>query len=279
MIFELDFRDRDTGGAVTAGVLTELGSGVSGPAALDLLRIERAITILTHGFNVNRPDGRGKLLNLARDLPAVSNFAIVNLLWPGDHWVGPISYPFEGDDADDTAAMLVKFLQDAGLPATVPISFITHSLGARVALETMKALAGTHDFRQVCLMAAAVDDDCLSDPNLYRHAVEAADRVAVLHSREDEVLRFAYPLGDLLEAFLFWRDSPGLALGYHGPRPSGEYSLVPSTVIDFGIPDQRGSDHGDYLWALPDVPQNDEHRSAAAYANAVLANEAHPLYP
>jgi hypothetical protein len=279
MIFELDFRDHDTGGAVTAGVLTEVGSGVSGPAALDLLRIEPAVTILTHGFNINRPEGRDKLRNLARDLPAASNSAIVYVLWPGDHWVGAISYPFEGDDADDTAAMLVRFLQDAQLPATVPISFVTHSLGARVALETMKALAETHDFRQVCLMAAAVDDNCLSDPNLYRHAVETASRVAVLHSREDEVLRFAYPIGDLFQAFLFWRDSAGLALGYHGPRPSGEDGLVPSTVIDFGIPDQRGSDHGDYLWAPPDVPQNDEHRSAASYANAVLANEAHPVYP
>jgi hypothetical protein len=161
----------------------------------------------------------------------------------------------------------------------VPISFVTHSLGARVALETMKALAETHDFRQVCLMAPAVDDDCLSDPNLYRHAVEAAGRVAVLHSREDEVLRFAYPLGDLLQAFLFWRDSVGLALGYHGPRASDEDDLVPSTVINYGIPDRRGSDHSDYLWALPDAPQNDEHRSAAAYANAVLANEADPVYP
>jgi hypothetical protein len=279
MIFELDFRDRDTGGAVTAGVLTEVASGVSGPAALDLLRIEQAITILIHGFNVNRTDGRDKLHNLAMDLPSASSSAIVTLLWPGDHWVGPISYSFEGDDADDTAAMLVNFLEDAQLPATVPISFVTHSLGARVALETMKALAGAHDVRQVCLMAAAVDDDCLSDPNFYRHAVEAAGRVAVLHSREDEVLRFAYPLGDLLQAFLFWRDSAGLALGYHGPRPRGQDDFVPSTVIDFGIADQRGSDHGDYLWALPDVPQNNEHRSAAAYANAVLANEANPVYP
>ena len=279
MIFELDFRDRDTGGAVTAGILTEVNSGVSGPEALDLLRIEPAITILTHGFNVNRPEGRDKLRNLAHDLPAASNSAILNVLWPGDHWVGAISYPFEGKDADDTAAMLVRFLQDAQLFVTVSISFVTHSLGARVALETMKALAGTHDFRQVCLMAAAVDDDCLSDPNLYRYAVEAASRVAVLHSREDEVLRFAYPVGDLLQAFFFWRESAGLALGYHGPRASGKDGSVPSTVINFGIPEQRDSDHGDYLWALPNVPQNNEHRSAAAYANAVLANEAHPVYP
>ena len=72
--------------------------------------------------------------------------------------------------------------------------------------------------KQLCLTAAAVDDYCLGYDLDYRDTALQAERVSVLASRKDRVLRYAYPAGDLLQALcFFWTDTAGLALGYHGP--------------------------------------------------------------
>lgn len=126
-------------------------------------------------------------------------------------------------------------------------------------------------------MAPAVDDFSLADVHDYRHAVEEATCVAVLHSTPDKVLRWAYPAGDLLQAFVFFgRDTAGLALGYHGPRPADSNPRhVPTNVLDEAI-GQRGAGHGDYL---PDDLPNGKQVSAAAYADALVAGAPQPSYP
>jgi hypothetical protein len=75
---------------------------------------------------------------------------------------------------------------------------------------------------ELCLTAAAVDDDCMAHTQ-YEHARENADRVSVLASRKDLVLRLAFPAGDFVsDVMLGDDDSPWrMALGYHGPRPRG----------------------------------------------------------
>ena len=279
MIFELDLRDRDVGGAVTGGILTDRVSGLSGPSAVDHLRTYGSVRVLTHGFNVSRADGRTKLANLAADLGPGDATAVLLVLWPGDHWTGALSYSFEGRDADASAVALARFLLDVNFPPATRLSFVTHSLGARVAMETIKRLDGRLEVDSACLMAPAVDDDCLADRAVYGRVVDAMRRVAVLSSREDEVLKYAYPVGDLLQAFLFWRDSAGYALGYNGPRNKSDRQKVPAKVIGFAIPDNRNADHGDYLWGLPDVTKTHEHGSAAHYARDVLQGRAEPVYP
>lgn len=250
-----------------------------GLGTLENLQIEPKITVLLHGFNVNYEEGKDALLRLAKLLPSAGDGAVVATLWPGDHWLGPLSYSFEGRDADDTAAELAKFLGDVVRP-TANIAFVAHSLGCRVAMETTdRLISAGHDPQQVCLMAAAIDDYSLASPDAYLATTEGVARVAALSSRADKVLRFAYPAGDLFQAFVFTDDMAGLALGYHGARshkPSG--TPVPVNVLDVRIPKAKkgnGVGHGDYL---PAKQANDKQRSAARFADAVIAGADSPAY-
>jgi hypothetical protein len=284
VIYVLSFRDesRDRGGPVLGGRLRRLDpAGVTeGLPAGDALAAEERVVFLVHGFNVSLREGEQALCDFAASLPSHRNVGLVATLWPGDHFLGAASYPFEGRDADDTAFELARFIEDTLAPQT-PISFAAHSLGSRVVLGAMGRLSEEYPVEQVCVMAAAVDDFSLADADVYRTAVEKSERVAVLSSENDEVLRFAYPAGDLLQSFLFfWREQSGLALGYRGPRRAGD-APVPSNVLHEPIPDDREADHGDYLpKGLPsDEKQAKNRRSAAAFADQVLAGREQPGYP
>lgn len=275
MNFVLDLRSANTGGAVVPARLTE--------GRLEDLQFAAQVTFLLHGFNVNRPEGHDSLLGFANLLPASAARATVAVLWPGDSRLGALSYSFEKRDAEDSAAELVKFIRD-NLRGHPRLSFVAHSLGSRVTLHTVRALAGQgFALDQVCLMAAAVDDDSLAASAVYRKAADAAARVAVLHSRSDTVLRHAYPMGDWLQSFVYWGEVSGAALGLRGPRahaPSAEG--VPKNVRACEIAKSRRARHSDYL---PDQvqasPQNQSANrlSAAAFAAAVLAGEPEPGYP
>jgi hypothetical protein len=87
----------------------------------------------------------------------------------------------------------------------------------------------------------------------------------------------AYPVGDLVQAFLFFRkDRRGAALGYHGPRPSGA-EVVPPNVFHVQVPEAPlAVDHGDYFpgGAVP----NEQQRRAAQFADAVLRGVDRPEY-
>lgn len=272
MNYLLSFRGKRKGGPVVPGRL-EAGPGLG---TLDGLRLEPKITVLLHGFNVNYEEGRGSLLRFATLLPSAQDGAIVATLWPGDHWLGPLNYSFEGRDADDTALELARFLGDVVRP-TASIALVGHSLGCRVAMMTADRLVSAgHDPRQVCLMAAAIDDYSLASPEAFLAATHGVARVAALSSQKDKVLRFAYPVGDLFQAFVFADDTVGLALGYHGPRPhKASGTSVPANVLDTRIPNERKVGHGDYL---PDKTPNSEQRSAARFADAVLAGADSPGY-
>ena len=134
MDYLLSCRNQKTGGPVVPGFL-EAGIGLG---TLSDLQLETRVTVLLHGFNVNRPEGRKSLLKLAGLLSASGGLLAV--LWPGDHWSGPLSYSFEGRDADDTAFELCLYLHD-NLRTDAGIGFVAHSLGCRVAMETIKRLA------------------------------------------------------------------------------------------------------------------------------------------
>ena len=278
MPFILDFRLDDRGGPVVPGILIDTLDGASGQAAIRRLAQVEQVVFLVHGFNVTRPRGRASLLKLAGLLPAARSQAVVGVLWPGDSWARAASYSFEGRDADDTAAQLVRFLGDI-FPRGATVSFAAHSLGCRVVLETVRALDAGFAVDQVALMAGAVDDYSLAWSRAYRAAVQRAKRVAVLASRCDDVLRLAYPIGDLLQAFLFfWRDEPGLALGYHGPRPVREpRQEVPDDVLPKQIDTASRVNHGDYLPSAKG-PTNKKQLAAAAWLDEVLSGKPQPTY-
>lgn len=280
MIYNLSFRNN--GGAVVPGRLTAHPPGSREVPIEGALIGYDQVTFLIHGFNVNEEEGIKSLSVLAELLPSALPGAIVFVLWPGDSPIGPLSYSFtEGHQADDTADELVKFII-SHMTLTTPINIIAHSLGCRVTMETAKKLHNMangqktiYPVKQICLMAGAIDDFSLSEPDDFRAAAERADRVAVLSSVEDEVLGLIYPLGDLIQAFIFfWKESAGMALGYRGPIAvkswfGGETHSIPGNVHPEPILENFGIDHGDYL--PPDKKNRDEWSAAAAFADAVVA--------
>lgn len=283
MIYRLSFRDlgRTTSGPVVPGQLQRWRDPDFGPpdqATLDTLAQEPKVTFLLHGFNVGRDEGTVALTRFAELLAGVPG-GLVATLWPGDSRLGGVTYPFEGSAADDTAQELVTFILERLRPCP-PISFASHSLGGRVVLSAMRLLAEAGvSVEQVCLMAPAVDDTVLADPHEFRQATALADRVGVLHSEEDNVLKWIYPVGDWLQAFIFfWREEAGFALGYGGPKPTRDDTL-PSNVIDIGV-GEHDVDHGHYLPpADPATGVIGRQTSAAHYASELLTEVDHPTYP
>ncbi len=272
MNYYLDFRSRNSGGPVMPGRLISMDGFVSGTE--DDLRNETRVVFLIHGFNLNRKDGQAELTRLAADLNKCAGAGLVVVTWPGDSWAKAAGYLLEGNDADDSARELARFI-DRVLGAGTQLLFVSHSMGGRVVMETLKRLpARRFVVSQVCVMAAAIDDFSLSWRRGYLGAVERAGRVSVLASQADQVLRLAYPAGDLLQSFLFfWKDVAGKALGLRGPR--GKDGLaVPANVLHRQIPDAAKVDHGDYISSAP----TEKHAAAARFADAVLAGEPDPPY-
>ncbi|HWX78816.1 MAG TPA: alpha/beta hydrolase [Steroidobacteraceae bacterium] len=264
-VFVLDLRSADVDGAVVPARLT-LGS-----PTMDVLQQCRQVAFLVHGFNVNRSDGAAQLQNLAQLLPAVGDGAVVAVLWPGDSMFGPLCYPFETNKADDSAVELAKFIND-NLPQRPSVSLVAHSLGSRLVMQTVQQLKimGV-TVNQVCLMAAAIDNDSLASTTDYRPAAAYASRVAVLYSPCDDVLKYAYPAGNLLSAFLHWTATAEAALGFTGPSTgSAPNGSVPGKVRATGIPAAEQVGHSDYI---PNAagPPSDKQLAAARYANLVLS--------
>ncbi|HJS88360.1 MAG TPA: alpha/beta hydrolase [Steroidobacteraceae bacterium] len=263
--FVLDLRSAPEGGAVVPARLTPPGG------SLDQLQQCGTVAFLVHGFNVNRATATGELQAFGTKLVALGSGAAVSVLWPGDSVVGPLCYPFETNKADDSAVELATFISDS-LPQRPAISFIGHSLGCRVVMETVRHLwIKDIPVAQVCVMAAAVDNDSLACAAEYFNAARYATRVAVLSSPADQVLQNAYPIGNLISAFLHWISTTDAALGYTGPRTSAlPPGTLPPEVQGVAIPAGARVNHGDYL-PDPGGAFNDKQLSAARFANAVIA--------
>jgi pimeloyl-ACP methyl ester carboxylesterase len=124
-----------------------------------------------------------------------------------------IDYPIEGEEAILSGRLLARFLDEQASEAA-SISFVSHSLGARLVLEALSGL--NRDARRLILMAGAIEDDCLS--NEYQEAANKAMEIYVLSSRSDWVLEFAFPIGNLAGEIVM-RGHPYFraALGIEGP--------------------------------------------------------------
>jgi esterase/lipase superfamily enzyme len=248
----------------------------SPPIRLQDLGRSPQLTFLLHGFAVNEREGRISLRNFAElvrnQLPNLDG-DVVALLWPGDDLLSPITYSLEERAADKTARMLADLIALTLRPAT-SVNFVAHSLGCRVVLEAMRWLRVrglTSD--QVVLMAGAVDADALARSTRYRDAVSTAKRVSVLSSQRDNVLKFAFPVGDFLAGVLFGGYTTR-ALGLVGPR-NADTEVVPRPVRSTKIPDRDNVGHHDYL---PGEHVADKQRAAAGYVAQSIRGDADPAY-
>ena len=235
------------------------------------------VLFLVHGFNVNRDNGYTGLGAFAQELQGKGPLSgllppqtslelavpgvdlVVPVLWPGD-WYLPINYPFVLPDARATGAHFADFaLSSATRMARV--SFFSHSFGARVMLEAVKATlsakaAYAAPIFDTAILAAAAASDTVLDDDYYADAVTALRRIVVVSAGTDQVLADAFPLGNAVEQAL-WANDEGLdvALGHSGPRLKAASAARSKTSwYDTGVLDPPvDQQHGDYIPAPGDT--------------------------
>lgn len=241
----LDVRLNSVGGPLAASVAVNQGTNIGNYLSLDISQFSadingRHVLIVSHGYNVNRQDGIACLSNWEGllQLPAPSVF--VGILWPGDSiWAHGLDYPEEPRIANDAGGLLAPFI-DAHFTNAASVSFASHSLGARVVLQTISKMQSR--VRRAMLMAGAIDDNCLDTE--YQAVAASVEKISVLASKKDEVLSALFPLGNFIggiiaEGHPWWH----AALGHTGPaNPKPGHFQAP-----YQIPNNWGYGHHDYL--------------------------------
>lgn len=228
----------------------------------------RDVLLATHGFHVDRGRGIAYLSQWRRFLGIDDNRFFVGVLWPGDSsWLPYLDYPAEGREAIKSGKILAAYLLNH-FHGVNSLSFASHSLGARVVLETVRNLTQDSPPQlkvvRLILMAGAIDDTCLV--NEYRDAASKVEKISVLASSCDDVLKWAFPGGNLLSGILtrgtpYWHG----ALGRYGPYPASQPQNLWQTP---NIPENWKFGHGNYInFDSPVVPPQVE---CAPFAPALV---------
>jgi hypothetical protein len=244
----LDVRLDPVGGVLAASVALHQGTGINNYVSLDLQQLLadiRGCNVLigTHGFHVNRADGIACLSNWEALLQLADPALFIGLLWPGDSiWAQGLDYPVEPRIANEAGQLVAPFI-DANFAGAASISFVSHSLGARVVLQTVANLS--LPVRRVVLMAGAIDDNCLVTE--FQTAAAKIGTISVLASKKDAVLAALFPLGNLIGGIIaaghpWWH----AALGHAGPSQRPANLQAP-----YEIPDGWDFGHHNYLQVDP----------------------------
>jgi hypothetical protein len=242
----LSTRVQSRGGPVAAEVKI-INSGLTGnllPKLQEAMQ-GRDVFFAVHGFNVNQQDGLDHL-GFWMDKVDLGNAVKIGILWPGDCFVPIfIDYVVEGHEAIRSGDLLSAFL-NANFTGAVQFSFASHSLGARVVLQTIRGLK--RNVRRVLLMAGAIDDNCLTDE--YADAAKSIDQISLITSKCDAVLAAAYPLGNPLQGIID-RGHPyyHAALGREGPSHPDQ--LASRLHSGWEIPKSHNYGHLDYIPGRP----------------------------
>jgi hypothetical protein len=247
MTYFLDLRAEGCGGSPADEVTVRRGDQAIDAAELVALVRGRDVLLGTHGFNVNRKNGIASLSSWETKLQ-LGSALFIGVLWPGDAKLPIfIDYPFEGDEAIRSGKLLGSFL-DKHLADVASLSFVSHSLGARMVLETIAQMGRSRVVRRLVLMAGAIEDNCLTSE--YRNSADKVERISVLASRGDWILEFAFPPGNLVRGIIsrghpYWSS----ALGREGPDPVRD-----NIAADWQIPDEWNYGHLDYLRQANSAP-------------------------
>ena len=245
MTFYLNFRSQAVAGSVVDPYLIQGDQAIPPNVTTVPLPVVdgffggKDLLFAVHGFNVDYRTAVSSFAVLDRALALGDSSVMIGVLWPGDWWIPAVNYPFEGSDAMDCGRRLAGYCA-AHFASARSISFLSHSLGARLVLEAVSNLP--RRIRLICLTAGAINRSCLEAE--YAAAARNADQICVLSSHEDTVLKLAYPIGDPISNILhddhtfFER-----ALGYDGPSNASR-TLVHGP---WQIPDDYNYKHSSYL--------------------------------
>jgi hypothetical protein len=207
-IGKLSVRLKPEGGGVRASVDIEKRPVVT----------KTNVIVLVHGFNVNREEGDTAyadfLLQFGKYFLSGCPFNIYQLFWPGDEKnkiLSAISYPVQIGTAIDSASRLFSFLLDekgvSGQP--MQLTFIAHSLGNRLVLETFSGLTVPHELRYYFGMASAVPVYKVEQRgDLYYPAILPQNSL-MLYSTSDPILHWAFPAGQTLRGEGFFPQAVG----------------------------------------------------------------------
>lgn len=250
MTYFMDLRMWKVGGELAKSVAVFEGTSIEDYNGVPLDELQKFVQgqhvlIGTHGFNVNREEGIACLANWEGMLRLPPSSVFVGLLWPGDSvWLHGLDYPEELSVADDAGALLGPFL-DAHFASAASISFASHSLGVRVILSAVAHMK--RKVSQLIVMAGAIDDTCFTGE--FQSVASSVDKISVLASRADTVLKDLFPIGnffgELLQPGHPWFRS---ALGRSGPA---DPTATPQFAPPFQIPDGWLVNHGDYIGVVP----------------------------
>jgi hypothetical protein len=246
----LDVRLDSVGGDLATTVAISQGTNIGNYQSYNPTQLQsdvrgRNILIGTHGFKVTRQDGIACLSNWEGLLQLAPSSIFLGLLWPGDSiWAHGLDYPLEPRVADDAGRLIGPFI-DANFAGAASVSFASHSLGARVILQTV--LNMSLPVRRVMLMAGAIDDNCLITE--FQDAAAKIQTISVLASTKDDVLSELFPLGNFVGGIIaaghpWWH----AALGHRGPASPKPGNLQ----APFQIPD--GWDYGHHNYLQVDAP-------------------------
>ncbi len=266
MTYFLNLRAGDYGAVCSPQLL--IGDGTQAPQGMTALYADslpilvkgKDVLLAAHGFNVGYSESLYSLGRLDQALATQPNEFFLGVSWPGDWVIPAINYPFEDSIASHAGGLLGAFC-NTYLKTARSISFASHSLGARVVLEAVKA--STRKVRTLCITAGAVNADCLTAE--YQAAANKCEAIRTLSSMEDLVLEFAYPPGDFLGDIL----DPDHALFEPALGRGGPETPYAGSVHPWEIPDGYHYDHGNYFPpSTPTIPPpngDDKWRAAVTF--------------
>jgi len=228
----------------------------------------KRVCFIVHGFNVNVDHGMKAGGPMAQEFENEGIFSaldissadiVVTVLWPGDGFI-VTSWFSAVTNTRDAGRKFSDLLISSAFGAT-SVSFVTHSLGARLVLETIMRTVdrvGAFPIEDAIFTAAAIADKTLDDER-YASAVAALKRIIILSSPKDDVLSSWFVAGDQIENFLWgnYRGN-GRAMGLQGPR-FRENSKARKKTFWYEINARQKHLHGDYMphgWERNTVPQN-----------------------
>jgi hypothetical protein len=226
--------------------------------------------IFVHGYNVSQADARESYARFRWWLEWFdTRVRVLELHWPGnlhEKWGGAASassFPYKIDIAWRCGRRLAIWLMRQ--PPGVRFTLIGHSLGCRLVVEAVAILRRFNAMRRlinVCLMAAAVP---VRHVEIRTFGPRPGDmtRWRILYSRGDQVLRRAFPPGQLAAMALKKDTAAGTAVGLYGEptelwkKHGDAWEMYQLTANDSVA---RLYDHSYYWSGGPGVPEGDERR-------------------
>jgi len=172
------------------------------------------ICLFLHGYNTDRPAALRQMDRLVATAQAQGRVPDVlrrnawGVMWPGFAKVGFVTaawswltYSQQLATAREAGRQLADYLLRKAAPRRCQVMLLAHSLGCRVALETLANLRGKWPASNVplaILMAAAVPLDLLRPGEPLRSSADMAERTVVLFSYRDDVLMGPFKIGQTL---------------------------------------------------------------------------------